>query len=214
MSTSLAHAPVLDVRVRKGERADFDALMELEHKVFATDRLSARSLRHFLQSPTAEVIVAEEGGRLAGTAIVLFRPRSTVARLYSIAVAPHMGGRGIGPMLLRAAEEAALARNCRLIRLEVHETNHAAISRYRKSGYREFGRHEKYYQDGGAALRFQKRLGADHPVLKSAPPYYHQSTEFTCGPACIMMALAWDDPSFAPRPAFEFELWREATTIF
>src|SRR4051812_37909882 len=144
MSTNLAHAPVLDVRVRKAERADFDALMELEQRVFATDRLSRRSLRHFLRSPSAEVIVADEGGRLAGTAFVLFRPHSTIARLYSIAVAPHMGGRGVGPMLLHAAENAALARGSRMIRLEVHETNHAAISRYRKSGYQEFGRHEKY----------------------------------------------------------------------
>src|SRR5262249_5344037 len=31
--------------------------------------------------------------------------------------------------------------------------------------------------------------------------------------ACIMMALAWADRSFQPAPAFEFELWRQATTI-
>ena len=29
-----------------------------------------------------------------------------------------------------------------------------------------------------------------------------------------MMALAWADRSFKPAPAFEFQLWREATTIF
>ena len=40
----------------------------------------------------------------------------------------------------------------------MHETNHAAISRYRKSGYREFGRHAAYYEDGGDALRFEKQL--------------------------------------------------------
>jgi len=102
--------------------------------------------------------VADQDGRLAGAAVVLFRPRSTVARLYSIAVAPHMGGRGIGPRLLEAAENAALARRCGSMRLEVHETNHAAISRYRKSGYHEFGRHPGYYDDGGDALRFEKQL--------------------------------------------------------
>ena len=52
------------------------------------------------------------------------------------------------------------------------------------------------------------------PALKAAPPYIHQTTEFTCGPACIMMALAWADRSFKPEPAFEFRLWRESTTIF
>ena len=99
MPSSLAHAPLADVHVRKAERADLDALIELEHRVFATDRLSRRSLQRFLGSPTAEVMVAEQGARLAGNAIVLFRPRSLIARLYSLAVAPQMGGRGIAPML-------------------------------------------------------------------------------------------------------------------
>jgi ribosomal protein S18 acetylase RimI-like enzyme len=44
------------------------------------------------------------------------------------------------------------------MRLEVHVTNHAAISRYRKSGYHEFARAAAYYEDGGDALRFEKCL--------------------------------------------------------
>jgi ribosomal protein S18 acetylase RimI-like enzyme len=137
--------------------------MELEHRVFATDRLSRRSLRHLLHAPTAEVLVAEEDGRFAGTAIVLFRAGSRLARLYSVAVAPHMGGRGIASLLLEAAEDRARTRKCWAIRLEVHETNHRAVSRYRKSGYREFGRHPAYYEDGGDALRFEK------PITRKAP---------------------------------------------
>jgi ribosomal protein S18 acetylase RimI-like enzyme len=214
MPSHPAHPPAPDIRVRKAARDDLDALVELEERVFATDRLSRRSLRRFLASPSAELVVAQLASRLAGTAIVLFRPRALVARLYSIAVAPAMGGRGVAPMLLAAAEAAALARGCRALRLEVHVTNHAAIARYRKSGYREFGRLRKYYEDGGDALRFEKRLAVDLPALARAPRYFHQSTEFTCGPACMMMALAWNDRGFAPAPAFEFQLWREATTIF
>jgi ribosomal protein S18 acetylase RimI-like enzyme len=217
MPTTHAHpaaAPAADIHVRKAARGDLAALVELEHRVFATDRLSRRSLQRFLTSRTADVLLAEEAtGRLAGTAIVLYRPRSTIARLYSIAVAPHLGGRGVGPMLLAAAEAAALARGCLSIRLEVHQGNHAAISRYRKSGYREFGRHRRYYEDGGDALRFEKRLVPNVRVLQTAPPYFYQTSEFTCGPACIMMALGWADRSFKPAPAFEFQLWREATTI-
>jgi ribosomal protein S18 acetylase RimI-like enzyme len=213
MSSTLAHAPVPEVCVRKAEHGDVDALAALEHRVFATDRLSRRSLQRFLKSPSADVIVAQDDTGLAGNAIVLFRPRSVIARLYSIAVAPAMGGRGVGAMLLAAAEAAALARGCRTIRLEVHVTNHAAISRYRKSGYREFSRLRRYYEDGGDALRFEKRLHLVAPT--AAPPYVHQTTEFTCGPACMMMALAWAERSSKPGPAaLEFELWREATTIF
>jgi ribosomal protein S18 acetylase RimI-like enzyme len=153
------HHPAPAIHIRPAEIGDLDALVQLEHQVFSTDRLSRRSLRHFLRSPTAELLVAEAaGGRLAGTAIVLFRPRSAVARLYSIAVAPHMGGRGVASMLLQAAEQSAVGRGCRSVRLEVHQTNHAAISRYRKSGYQQFGRRLRYYEDGGDALRFEKRL--------------------------------------------------------
>jgi hypothetical protein len=117
-------------------------------------------------------------------------------------------------MLLASAEAAAIARDAASIRLEVHEKNHAAIARYRKSGYREFGRRNAYYENGGDALRFEKRLAPDAKALSAPPPYFHQSVEFTCGPACIMMALGWADPSFKPAPGFEFQLWRESTTIF
>jgi ribosomal protein S18 acetylase RimI-like enzyme len=159
--------PAPPVRVRRAEPRDLDALTKLEHRVFSTDRLSRRSLRRFLTAPSAELLVAEEAdGRLAGTAILLFRPRSKVARLYSIAVAPHMGGRGVASMLLRAAEEFATKRGCGSVRLEVHQTNHAAIARYRKSGYREFGRRRHYYEDGGDALRFEKPLIPE--ICKSA----------------------------------------------
>jgi len=214
MAFRFAQAAMPEMRIRPAEPGDVDALIKLEHRVFPTDRLSRRSLRRLLDSPSAAVLVAVENAQLAGIAIVLFRARSAVARLYSIAVAPHVGGRGVAAMLLDAAEEAALARGCRIMRLEVHRANHAAISRYRKSGYREFGRYRAYYEDGADALRFEKRLRGDAAALRDAPPYFHQTTEFTCGPACIMMALAWADRSFKPAPGSEFALWRQATTIF
>lgn len=147
------------VRIRAATMRDLDALIELEHRVFATDRLSRRSLRRFLMSPTAAFIVADGEG-LVGTAIVLFRSGSQVARLYSIAVVPAMSGKGVAPLLLKAAERAARRRGCRTIRLEVHVKNHAAIARYRKQGYEQFSRHRRYYDDGGDALRFQKTLTA------------------------------------------------------
>ncbi len=148
------------IRVRTARQADLDALIELEQRVFATDRLSRASLRRLLASKTARVIVAEVRSRLAGAAVVLFRAHATVARLYSIAVAPPMSGKGVAAVLLAAAERAAAVRKCRCMRLEVHETNAAAIRCYRKSGYQQFGCHAAYYGDGGDALRFEKPLGA------------------------------------------------------
>jgi len=139
--------------------SDLDGLVGIEQAVFSTDRLSRRSFRRLLARPTAALMVAEADGRLAGYVLVLYPPRSTLARLYSIAVAPHSGRRGVGTQLLAAAERAARRRGRRAMRLEVHEHNSRAIARYEKSGYRPFGRHRRYYDDGGDALRFAKALG-------------------------------------------------------
>jgi ribosomal protein S18 acetylase RimI-like enzyme len=146
------------IAVRPARQADLDTLVELENQVFDIDRLSRRSLRRLLASPAARVILAEVDERVAGAAVVLFHRRSTVARLYSIGVVPQMSGRGVGGTLLAAVEAIAIARKCRCVRLEVHAANAAAIARYRKSGFEEFGRHAAYYEDGGDALRFEKPL--------------------------------------------------------
>jgi len=201
-------------QVRPAQASDLATLMAIEERAFATDRISRKSFRRLLGSRHAATLVAEIDGKLAGYALVLFRAGTGVARLYSIAIAPEFSGRRLGPRLVEAAEQAALARGAGRLRLEVHEANAHALALYRRLGYREFGRHEHYYEDKGHALRFEKRLAPASPHLRDAPPYFHQTTEFTCGPACMMMALAWADPAYRPTAGDELKLWREATTIF
>ena len=153
-----AARPSPKVKLRRGRLRDLDALIALERAVFTMDVLSRRSFRRFLAARGASIIVAEEAGTLAGYVLVLYPPRSKHARLYSIAVAPHIGRRGVGSLLLVTAETAARRRGRRTMRLEVHEHNGRAIARYEKSGYRLFGRHRHYYDDRRDALRFEKTL--------------------------------------------------------
>src|SRR5215475_13430841 len=148
------------IRIRRAAPADIDDLVRIEERVFATDRVPRRGFRRFLASPSSVLTVAVRDRMIVGYALVLFRANSEVARLYSIAVAPHARRRGVGVALLAAAEAAAHARKCAVLRLEVHEKNAAAIARYRKAGYALFGRHTTYYADRGHALRFEKRLTA------------------------------------------------------
>jgi len=158
MSLIAHHELPAGVRIRAGRRNDLDALVGLEQRVFPGDRLSRRSFRRLMMSPSAAVLVAVRDRALAGYAVVLFRPRAIAARLYSLAVQPEEAGRGIGTALLAAAEQAALARKRFVLRLEVRADNAAAIARYRKAGYREFDRVPGYYADGHPALRFERRL--------------------------------------------------------
>jgi ribosomal protein S18 acetylase RimI-like enzyme len=137
---------------------DLEALAALEQRAFTTDRLSRRSFRRFLAARTAALIVAELDGRFAGYALVLLRKRATVARLYSIAIAADLAGHGIGTALLTAAEDAARRRRMAAMRLEVQEGNTAAIRMYERARYRRSGRQAGYYEDGTAALRYEKPL--------------------------------------------------------
>ncbi len=158
-------------------------------------------------------LIAEADGQPVGYCMVLFRKGSGVARLYSIAALGDRGEKGVGRQLLACAEEAAFERDRLLLRLEVHEENARAIAIYERNAYRRIGREPAYYEDGAAALRYEKILRGSHP-LATTVPYYEQSVDFTCGPCCLMMALAHFQPGFTLDPVMEIRLWREATTIF
>lgn len=146
------------VRLRTGAQADLDALCELEQTTFSGDRLSRRSLRRLLHSPSASLIVAEGHGRVLGYALVLLPAGSMRARLYSIATAAGARGRGLGSRLLAAAEQAARDRGRAEISLEVRADNMAAIALYSRRGYVEHARIPGYYEDGAPAIRMRKRL--------------------------------------------------------
>jgi ribosomal protein S18 acetylase RimI-like enzyme len=145
-------------KLRRGRVGDIDALLFIERAVFTTDILSRRSFRHFLTSRTATLVVAVIGGMIAGYALVLYPPRSTLARLYSLAVAPHRARRGIGKVLLAAVEKAAKQQGALAMRLEVNVRNNPAIALYQTSGYCVFGRRPRYYGGRDDALRFEKPL--------------------------------------------------------
>jgi ribosomal protein S18 acetylase RimI-like enzyme len=194
--------------------ADLDRLAALESRVFDLDRLSRRSLRYFITNSKAVLIVADRGDHLAGYALLTFRSGTALARLYSIAVSPETGRSGVGRALMQAVEKEAIDRDCILLRLEVRADNHGAISLYEKLGYRQFGVYEHYYEDNQTALRFERLLVAQIAPPSRPPPYYRQTLEFTCGPACLLMALGWADPDFHPSRVAEVQLWRESTTIF
>lgn len=44
-------------------------------------------------------------------------------------------------------------------------------------------------------------------------PYYAQSAEFTCGPACILMIFKYFDSRIKLNRALEFEVWRQCNMI-
>lgn len=144
--------------IRKARLSDLDRVTEIEWSVFNSDQLSRQSLRRYMQVPSAGMIVAEENKTITGYALVGLRKGSKIGRLYSIAVDKSCGKRGVGRLLLDASEQLAKKRKCTLFALEVRADNPRAIKLYKKNGYRLIGREDDWYEDGSAALKFEKAL--------------------------------------------------------
>lgn len=150
--------PVGRFILRPATRADLDALVALEEAAFAGDRLSRRSLARLVGVRSAVVLVGVFAGQVVASAVVLLRSYSSRARLYSLAVAPSVRGRGFGAALLEAAERAAAARGATALTLEMRADNEAARQLYERHGFAAAGRSPGYYSDGEAALHFRKAL--------------------------------------------------------
>jgi ribosomal-protein-alanine acetyltransferase len=193
---------------------DLPALLQLEEQCFTTDRLNSRSFQWMITRANGQLLVAQHDKQLLGYAVVLFHRGTSLARLYSIAIAAQARGTGLGKQLLDRIEACAVEHDCAYLRLEVRIDNPAAIALYERNGYRRFALIHDYYQDHADALRLEKRILQHRESRNIQVPYYPQTTEFTCGPACLLMAMGALQRNRLLERREELQIWREATTVF
>lgn len=202
-------------RIREAVRRDLEAIEALEKVGFDQDRFTREQLHYLIVNANSTALVLEDAERVRGAAVMLWRKRFPVGRLYSIVIDPRHQGKGWGAALLGACEKEAIEHKCEKISLEVRANNKKAIALYEKFGYRPDATLPGYYSDGINGLRMIKSLGyIAHPELTLKIPYYAQTLEFTCGSAALMMAMKYFNPELELNRTLELMLWREATTIF
>ena len=103
------------------------------------DDVQARLIDGLRTHPTTLILLAFDGDVPIGIA-VCFLGYSTFAakplvNIHDLAVLPDYRGRGVGKRLLAAVEEAARARRCCKLTLEVFETNERARRTYASAGF-------------------------------------------------------------------------------
>jgi len=208
-------APAAAPKIRPATVADLGPLVRLENASFDTDRLTRRQLRYMLTRARAVTLVmpGADGG-LAGYALALLSRGTSVARLYSIAVAREARTRGVGRALVAAAEVAVWEADRAYMRLEIRRDNLASQALFEGLGYRRFGVLSDYYEDHMEALRYEKTLAPDLKPELQRVPFYEQTLEFTCGSSCLMMAMHALRPGLVLDRTLELRIWREATTVF
>jgi len=217
------------VVLREATLQDLASLQHIEQTCFTTDRLSKSRFKFYIDAQHAELVVAEREPSLSGPkqsvdkpdtnsivgyGLLLLRRGTQLTRLYSIAVLPEARGLGVAEKLINSLGERALLRGKRFMRLEVAVGNAGAINLYKKLGFSQFGMYTDYYDDHTDALRMQKVLVPSKSVKPEIYPWYQQTTDFTCGPSALMMAMCALNNRFEMTQEKELSLWRTATTIF
>jgi ribosomal protein S18 acetylase RimI-like enzyme len=197
---------------RRAQPADLQALVSIENACFHTDRISPRSFRYFLTKSQAEIWVV--GDPVVAYGLVLFHRGTSLARIYSLAVNITERGKGLAKCLIDAMEASAReAHKALYIRLEVADDNIGALRLYEGLGYEPIRRLHHYYEDGHDGIRLEKRLEINRRIPRDVP-YFEQTTDFTCGPASLLMAAKKLNPNQKFDQIEELDIWREATTIF
>ncbi|MFG1499507.1 GNAT family N-acetyltransferase/peptidase C39 family protein [Halobacteriovorax sp. XZX-3] len=193
---------------------DLNALLAIEEESFDGDRLSATNFKYAITKSHGALKVILVNKVIAGYILVLFHRGTSLGRIYSIAISKGHQGQGLAKKLMLLAEKVGLEHSCSYLRLEVKRTNKGAISLYEKLGYKEFKIKHDYYEDHQDALCYEKRIRKAPLKAKRNIPYYQQTTDFTCGPSALMMALRFLRPKIKLNQELELDLWREATTIY
>ena len=138
------------MKLRLAHPSDARALHALEGTLFEQRDypLSRRAFYYHIRHSLLCVAEAETG-EIAGYALFLIRRRRP--KLYSIGVAPAYRGRGVAASLLGYLLEMLEQRGMKQPVLEVRCDNTAAISLYRRFGFRETKRLKAFYRDGSDA---------------------------------------------------------------
>lgn len=151
------------MRVRRATPRDASALVSLAQAIGAeeegwliadgdwrSDSDERRYLRAVRRGSEAAVFVADNGEAIVGRLSIARDPHPASRHVADVGVMVErtQRRRGIGTMLMRAAEDWARSHEIRKLELHVFPYNRPALELYRGLGYREEGLRRGHYQRG------------------------------------------------------------------
>jgi ribosomal-protein-alanine N-acetyltransferase len=150
--------PSVPVKLRDFRNSDFERLWKLDQDCFPRGISYTRNeLMHYMTRRGAFTLVAEEGEFVLGF-LVAQEDRRSLGHVITIDV--HSGARrkGIGLMLMEAAEARLRERGCVGMYLETAVNNEPAITFYKRQGYAVLQTIPHYYRNDLDAFLMGKRF--------------------------------------------------------
>lgn len=143
---TLADVPSLNVLVNSAYRGDTSREgWTTEADLLDGIRTSEASLQAMIENPAAEILVAEENDALV--ACVYLEKKNRVLYLGMLTVKPTMQARGIGALLMQAAENNARQRDCNRIQMTVITARDTLIKYYQRKGFQDTGERAPFPND-------------------------------------------------------------------
>jgi ribosomal-protein-alanine N-acetyltransferase len=138
----------LTVRVRPAEDADFDALREIDGRVFGQLAYPYFTIRQLFDAFPECWLVAANATGIVGYSFGVPSTDHTYAWLLGLAVDPEHRQLGHGTRLTRGTLNLLSAMGVETVYLTVEPVNHAAIRLYRNFGFSEAGYRRDYFGEG------------------------------------------------------------------
>ncbi len=124
----------MSFRIRKFEKADFEALWRIDQACFDPQLAYSRpELAFYMRRPGSFTLVAQGEGHILG--FIVEETRRKTGHIITIDVVAEARRTGLGSALLQAAEEHLLRAGSAVVALETPVNNDAAIRFYKQQGY-------------------------------------------------------------------------------
>ncbi|MDF5829437.1 peptidase C39 family protein [Pseudomonas aeruginosa] len=137
----------------------------------------------------ASLTVAEGDGGVLGYALVLFHEGTSLARLYSIAIDPRARGIGLGQSCWKPPSRPRGTTTAPTCAWKCAWTTVAPSPSTSATATVPSPPCATTTRTTAEALRFEKRIrNLGHDQRRHVPFYRQTTVDFTCGPACLLMA--------------------------
>lgn len=147
--------------LRSFKKGDLSRLHEIDQMCFPRGiSYSIDELKYFLVNPRCRCWIAEDSGQVMGFVVVeLVRRRGrATGHIITIDVDPQARRKGVGMILMKAAEEQMKQDGAILLSLEMAVDNEAARAFYFRLGFSKIGRIPHYYPGNLDAEVLEKEL--------------------------------------------------------
>ena len=137
----------MDIKLAAATTRILDTLCEIEKKCFEQEAFTKQQLEYLITDYSTIGLTAIVNGEIAGFAIarVNIRRNMTFGHILTVDVAPAYQRKGIAKKMLLQIETILRERGIKECRLEDRENNVAGLNHYKKLGYTEIVKLEKYY---------------------------------------------------------------------